>query len=791
MEFEAPERPRRAGCFGYLLFVSAASWVVTVTLAAQQGAWLVGQVLLIEGEPMPSSAWALVSWVNGLLLLLPLVPLAILTAVPWLRAVYQTWALAAAFMVALGFVRLLPEMRTQAAAAVQLLVALACLGALTLLARGRGYRPDEGRGAAVPALVLAPLVIWPWLAFGALGSPLDALLGLLAGFGLGLLAALLLDAFLVVPLRVHSAGVGRDTLFGGLAAAVALLVLGGGFGFAGSQLLLMVALPPLGFAVVALGRAGGFGADGGWISMAALAGLAAAGPLMFFDPNELTLVLDPSDVPHWATLAAGMSALGALAVGFALGIWRNRLAQLWRTGSSAPVLAAWALALAVYLVAGQPGFHGDWLFVVLRDQADVSRARTVADRGERVRYVYDALARHASGSQAGLRADLDRLGIQYRPYYLVNALEVNGGPLVRLYLSRRPEVDRVLDSPRLRPLPEPVRPGEADAAGPADPGWNVTAIGADRVWRELGVTGAGIVVGQSDSGVEGGHPALRDGYRGRDGGDDYNWLDPWYGTRSPVDRSGHGTHTLGSAVGRGGVGVAPGAEWFACVNLPRNLANPAYYLDCLQFVLAPYPRDGDPFVDGDPLRAAHVANNSWGCPPYEGCEAATLAPATRALRAAGIFVVTAAGNTGPRCGSVSDPIAIYPDAFTVGAVDQGGDVAVFSSRGPVTVDGSGRIKPDLLAPGVEVLSSYPGGYRRESGTSSAGPHVAGVVALMWSAQPRLIGDVETTERILIETARPYDGVREGCFLGDTPNAAYGYGVVDAYAAVKAALELGR
>ncbi len=174
----------------------------------------------------------------------------------------------------------------------------------------------------------------------------------------------------------------------------------------------------------------------------------------------------------------------------------------------------------------------------------------------------------------------------------------------------------------------------------------------------------------------------------------------------------------------------------------------------------------------------------------EGCDAGVLAPAARARRAAGIFVATSAGNSGPRCGSVADPPAIYPEAFTVGASDANGNVASFSSRGPVTVDGSGRPKPDLLAPGVKILSSYPSGtYGRADGTSAAGPHVAGVVALMWSAQPRLIGDIDRTEQILRATARPYEGLRLGCFEDGIPSDAYGYGLVDAFAAVQAAREL--
>jgi subtilisin family serine protease len=450
----------------------------------------------------------------------------------------------------------------------------------------------------------------------------------------------------------------------------------------------------------------------------------------------------------------------------------------------------WLLGLLIYFFAGQPGFYGERLFVIWRDQADVTPAAAIADRDERLAYVYDALTAHADATQAGVRATLDRLGVEYTPFYLVNAMEVDGGPILRVYLASRPEIDRVLDDQRLRPLPRPapVEGGSEDL--PARPPWNITYIGADRVWQELGVTGLGIVVGQSDSGVQGDHPALAGSYRGRNSGDDYNWLDPWNGTPSPTDPGGHGTHTLGSILGQGGIGVAPGAQWFACSNLARNLGNPALYLTCMQFMLAPYPQGGDPLHDGDPARAAHVLNNSWGCPPIEGCDAGALEAAARALRAAGIFVAASAGNEGPNCGSVIDPIAIYDDVFTVGAIDRLGDVAAFSSRGPVRVDGSSRVKPDILAPGVAVLSSLPGGaYGFNDGTSMAGPHVAGVVALMWSAQPALIGDIDRTEQILAETADPYTGPDlNQCSQTQTPGNTAGYGVLNAYQAVQAALE---
>jgi subtilisin family serine protease len=329
---------------------------------------------------------------------------------------------------------------------------------------------------------------------------------------------------------------------------------------------------------------------------------------------------------------------------------------------------------------------------------------------------------------------------------------------------------------------------------PSSSQWNLTNMGVDQVWREFGARGQGIIVGQSDSGVQWDHPELMDSYLGGEGDHSGYWLDPWQGTAVPSDANGHGTHTLGSVLGNS-VGVAPDAQWFGCANLVRNLGNPALYLDCMQFMLAPYAQGGDPFVDGRPTQSAHVLNNSWGCPQdYEVCDAGSLLTAVRALRAAGIFVVASAGNSGPECSTVTDPLPLYDEVFSVGAVDVEGQIANFSSVGPVLADGSGRIKPDVAAPGVDVLSAWPGGgYAYSSGTSMAGPHVAGVVALIWSANPALIGNIEATEEILRASATPYqaNGERLGCLVQTdaavTPNNIVGYGLVNAYEAVKLAL----
>jgi subtilisin family serine protease len=122
-----------------------------------------------------------------------------------------------------------------------------------------------------------------------------------------------------------------------------------------------------------------------------------------------------------------------------------------------------------------------------------------------------------------------------------------------------------------------------------------------------------------------------------------------------------------------------------------------------------------------------------------------------------------------------------------------------------------RLKPDIVAPGHEILSAYPrNSYYIASGTSMAGPHVVGVVALLWSANPALIGDIAATEAILESSARPYNpdmtsaddladledylltfGSGQVCRdETDTtviPNNITGYGVLDAYRAVQLAL----
>jgi len=282
--------------------------------------------------------------------------------------------------------------------------------------------------------------------------------------------------------------------------------------------------------------------------------------------------------------------------------------------------------------------------------------------------------------------------------------------------------------------------------------WNVARVKAPDVWN-LGYTGAGRVVSGADTGVQWDHPALKNHYRGWNGQQvdhDYNWDDAVDHSTSPFDPHGHGTFTVSEEVGDDGqgnqVGVAPGAKWIACRNMDSGgNGKPAWYTECFQFLIAPWPVNQPD--KGDPSKAPDSVNNSWECPPSEGCSTETLHSIVDAVRAAGIFPAMAAGNSGPNCSTIMYPPAIYASSVDVGALDSGNNIASFSSRGPVTVDGSNRTKPNVSAPGVSIRGAVPGnGYQSGwSGTSMAAPHLAGGVALLWQANPALVGDIDQTQ----------------------------------------------
>lgn len=812
-----------SSCFGILLLISSAIWIFMLSIGQPSIQFIVSGMV----TTLPSQFYALFPIGQSILVILPMALLAILVKSPHQRSIYQVWLAAAIYALSMAPIHLPPFSAAQTRALLHILLSIIYMGLFILLLRKRlriqadSLKPGSPSFPLITtlqALIIAALFAYPWLVQGALGSLMDTLLQGVSGLVLGLCTSLLLETLLFRPLRATSAGTLRAALLGSFSASVTLMLIISAIGlpFGGLQLIIIIPLALLGWIVGIFGT--GYSSQRvSWLPNALLIGLAVAAPLVWIDADELFLLVSISsgELFGWC-LSAGIAST-VLSLVLALVAWgiiivaktlthstngsarasQQSIAQLPIKLSFLPallwgaaLLLIWISGTAAYFLAGQPGLYGEGLFVILEDQADLTAAAQITDPLARRTYVYDTLVTHADSTQAELRQAFDRIGLEYSPYYLVNSIQVQAGPLVRLWLLTRPEVDRVLDNPWLRPLPvlPPVSSGNLSSSPGND--WNLTMIGADRVWEGFGVHGEGIIVGQSDSGVQGNHPEFAASYRGREMGDDYNWYDPWFHTTSPTDLGGHGTHTLGTILGQT-TGVAPGATWYGCVNLARNLGNPALYLDCMQFMLAPFPQNGNPLHDGNPELGANVINNSWGCPEIEGCDAQSLLYGVRNLRLAGLFVVVSAGNDGPTCNSLKYPPAIYDEAFSVGAIDRYGDIAYFSSIGPVTVDGSGRVKPDIIAPGVDIFSTMPNNtYTANSGTSMAGPHLVGVVALMWSANPALIGDIETTEQIIIDTARPYTGALPNCpGASSMPSSVSGYGIVDAYEAVKAALEL--
>lgn len=437
--------------------------------------------------------------------------------------------------------------------------------------------------------------------------------------------------------------------------------------------------------------------------------------------------------------------------------------------------------------------------VILVDQADLSGAAALKTKTEKGLYVVETLRARAAASQVALLHWLQERKVAYRSFYIINAVWVKGSRELALEIAARNDVARLEGNPQLRAI-APINPSaEEQLTYLTQQGIEagVSYIRAPEVWAQ-GFTGQGITIGGQDTGVEWNHPALLKQYRGWDGENaqhNFNWHDSIHSeggpcgpdAKAPCDDNNHGTHTLGSAVGTDGganqIGVAPGAKFIACRNMDRGRGTPATYLECFEFMLAPYPVGGAP-AQGDPKRAPDITTNSWTCPPAEGCEPNTLRAAVKAQRAAGIMPIVAAGNGGSACGSVVDAPSIYDASYTVGAINAAtGGLASFSARGPVTIDGSNRTKPDVTAPGVNVRSAARGGsYNFSSGTSMAAPHVAGAVALLWSARPELRGQIELTENLLNDSATRVLSAECGS-ARDVPNNAFGYGQLNIKAAV--------
>lgn len=432
---------------------------------------------------------------------------------------------------------------------------------------------------------------------------------------------------------------------------------------------------------------------------------------------------------------------------------------------------------------------------MLSEQADVSAATQLKTKLQKVTYVYQTLKAVAARTQAPIRQYLESRGVPYQSFYIANMLKVTADRELLDELAARPDIARIDANPMTQVgLPQPTGTDTAYLTPGIE--WNIARVNAPQVWA-MGYHGEGYVVAGADTGVKWDHPAIKRQYRGWNGksaNHDYNWHDATSDQlTAPYDPQGHGTFTLSEMVGDDGlgnqVGVAPGAKWIACRNMDKfGNGKPSQYIDCFQFFLAPYPI-GHPEL-ANPAYAPDSINNSWGCPQSEGCSLTTLLNIVHVVRAAGIFSVMAAGNSGPNCSTVTLTPAIFDDSVTVGATDPYNNwVAFSSSRGPVNVDNSGRMKPDISAPGDNIRAAVPYNNSYQgywSGTSMAAPHVAGGVALIWQAKPSLAGNVDGTERLLEQSAQHLQSTSQNCGGSglNIPNNVFGWGLLDLYKAAQ-------
>ncbi len=417
-------------------------------------------------------------------------------------------------------------------------------------------------------------------------------------------------------------------------------------------------------------------------------------------------------------------------------------------------------------------------FVVLKIQADLSAAEKMATKEAKGQYVFDALTEVAAKTQGPIVAALNAEKATFKPLWIRNMIKVNSDKALLLEMAARPDVAEIIyEYPA---TPDVVGKGTVDqsAKAPEAPEWGITRVGAPDVWA-LGITGAGAVVGDLDTGVQWDHPALINAYRGNLGGGSYNHNYNWYDgghTTVPVDYDSHGTHTMGTIVGLDGanqIGMAPGAKWIACPGIGSPYVGP---FECFQFFMAPTDLAGN---NPDPSLAPHVISNSWSSAGTD------YHAAIQTLYAAGIFFSKSAGNTGSQCGTITNP-GQWPEVTAAAAFANGDTIASFSSRGPVTIGYDQFVKPDIAAPGVSVRSSIPGStYGSMQGTSMACPHVTGAVALLISANPALAGKIDVLQMLLKMNAEPKVSNQCAPFV-DVPNDVWGYGILDIHAAVLAA-----
>jgi subtilisin family serine protease len=408
-----------------------------------------------------------------------------------------------------------------------------------------------------------------------------------------------------------------------------------------------------------------------------------------------------------------------------------------------------AQLLAMIDSAASDGFVEAIVVLAGGDQISMETSVLARKRGaftERYQTAYQQLQRKTVAAQAELIKLLQNelasgAVTTFKPYWITNMIYLRATSAVIEQLAGRDDVAQIISDLPVG-LIEPVGTSAAAAAqvGAAE---NLVAVGARALW-DRGLTGSGRLICSFDTGVKGSHAALYAKWRGNYTTDTAAcWFDP-YGTMFPDDASGHGTHVMGIMVGHDGadtIGLAPDARWISAAVIDRGKALPQTMSDILSaFQWAANP-DGDPRTMDD---VPDVVCNSWGIPTgfMQPCDQ-KFWEAIDNLESLGIVCIFAAGNEGPNSMTIRNPAtrtSSLVNTFSVGSVDATDSelpVASFSSRGPSPCDFADK-KPEVVAPGVAIRSSYKDGdYKLINGTSMSAPHVAAAVALFRQYNPDL------------------------------------------------------